>query len=84
MKEGSGCANLKNLRTILKTAVERATGCQAADSVGFPTAGHGIDLVLQRFLHVGTVLDLHFTLQQQELRDFLQSRAPRGLRGLCG
>ena len=40
--------------------------------------------VLQGFPHAGTVLDLHFPFQQHALRDFLQSRTRRGLRGLCG
>ena len=45
---------------------------------------HGIDLGLQRFQHARPVLELHFALQQNELRDFLQTRTRRGLPGLCG
>src|ERR1017187_3696762 len=41
-----------------------------------------MDLVLQRFQHVGPVLEFHFALQQHELRDFLQSRTLWGLRGV--
>src|ERR1700674_5858441 len=60
------------------TALETG-GCLALERVG-----HGIDLVLQGFQHAVPVLEFDFPLQQQELRDLLQSWTRRGLRGFCG
>jgi hypothetical protein len=46
--------------------------------------GHGMDLALWRFQHTRPVLNLHFALQQQEPRGWLQSGTLRELRRWCG